>query len=242
MNRIPNKSIDMILCDLPYGTTKCKWDTIIPLNKLWYQYNRIIKDNGIIALFSQTPFDKILGTSNIKMLKYEWIWEKSKPTGHLNSKYAPMKKHENILIFTNNPTSYTKIKKNVRYYIHELLTPINKKINRKHKEESVYDKKSYKSTIQKYSGYPVDIIKFNVAQKPIHPTQKPVDLCKYLINIYTKENEVVLDNCIGSGTTAIACLNTNRKYIGFELNNTYYKKANDRINTYKNINKNKKGR
>ena len=239
MKDIEDKSIDMILCDLPYGSTKCKWDSQINLSILWEQYKRIIKDNGIIALFAQTPFDKILGCSNLEMLKYEWIWDKGKPTGHLNAKYAPMKKHENILIFTNNPTSYTKKNKNNRYYIDFLLNKTDKTINRTFKKECVYDKNSNKTTVQTKTGHPVDIIKFNRVSKPIHPTQKPVDLLEYLIKIYTKQNDVVLDNCMGSGSTGEAVLRVggNRKFIGIEKDNTYFNIAKERIeNTYNELN------
>ena len=226
---IPDKSIDMILCDLPFGTTKCKWDSIIPFDKLWNQYNRIIKDNGVVALFAQTPFDKALGVSNLDMLKYEWIWEKSKPTGHLNANYAPMKKHENILIFTKSPTSYTKENKDTRYYVDFMLTPINKVVKRKFKDDCVYDKNSNKNTVQKFQGYPTDILKFNGVQKPIHPTQKPTELLEFFIKLYTKANETVLDNCLGSGSTAIAAINTNRNFLGFENDSTYYELAKDRV-------------
>lgn len=229
MDNIPDKSIPFIFADLPYDTTKCKWDSIIDLNKLWEHYNRILTEDGVIALFAQSPFDKILGCSNLEMLKYEWIWDKGKPTGHLNAKYAPMKKHENILIFTNNPTSYTKNNKNKRYFIDELLNPINKIVHRNFKDECVYDKNSNKSTIQNKEGHPIDIIKFNRVSKPIHPTQKPTELLEYFIKLYTIENETVLDNCIGSGSTGVACINTNRKFIGIEKEEKYFNISVDRI-------------
>ena len=229
MKELKPKSIPLILADLPYGSTKCKWDSIIPFDPLWEQYKRIITDDGVIALFAQTPFDKILGASNIEMLKYEWIWEKSKPTGHLNAKYAPMKKHENILIFTNNATSYTKENKDVRYYIDFLLTEVNHLVKRKFKDECVYDKTSNKNTVQKFTGYPTDIIHFNNVQKPIHPTQKPTELLEFFIKIYTKENETVLDNVMGSGSTGVACMNIDRKFIGIEKETTYCDISLDRI-------------
>lgn len=229
MKKINDKSIPFIFADLPYGTTKCKWDSVIDLNKLWEQYNRILTEDGVVALFAQSPFDKILGCSNLEMLKYEWMWEKSKPTGHLNAKYAPMKKHENILIFTNNPTSYTKNNKNNRFFIDELLEKTNKIVHRKFKDECVYDKTSNKSTIQTQKGYPTDILKYNGIAKPIHPTQKPTELLEYLIKIYTKENEVVLDNCMGSGSTGVACININRRFIGIEKEEKYFNISVDRI-------------
>ncbi len=222
MNRIEDKSIDMILCDLPYGTTRNKWDSVIPLDKLWKQYNRIIKDNGAIVLTAQTPFDKILGCSNIEMLKYEWIWQKSKPTGHLNAKKMPMKEHENILVFY----------KKLPVYNCYGLKLTNKIVSRTNKGN--YGECS-KTTIQEYTGYPKSIIKFNsiITTKQLHPTQKPVDLFEFLIKTYTNEGDIVLDNCMGSGTTAIACMNTNRNYIGFELDKGYYDIILERIKNHK---------
>lgn len=226
MKLIDDKSIDMILCDLPYGTTRNKWDSIIPLDKLWEQYERIIKDNGAIVLSAQTPFDKILGCSNLKLLKYEWIWEKNKATGFLNSKKMPLKAHENILVFYRKLPVYNPqglVKKN---------QPTINKGDRGKKIEGAggtnYDKAT-KDSIQEYENYPKDILRFNVVMKPTHPTEKPIDLFEYLIKTYTNEGETVLDNCMGSGTTAIACINTNRNYIGFELDKHYCDIANERI-------------
>lgn len=226
MKDIPDKSVDMILCDLPYSTTRNHWDSMIPLDLLWEQYERIIKDNGAIVLTAQTPFDKVLGCSNLKMLKYEWIWDKSLVTGHLNAKKMPLKKHENILVFykklpTYNP-QFTKGK------------PYNKGfVNTK---SSNYGKQ--KDTIIKNETgdrYPVSIINFKNARLKgnVHPTQKPVELFEYLIRTYTNEGEVVLDNCIGSGTTAIASINTNRKFIGIEKEKEYYEFCLERIEAHK---------
>ena len=223
MKRIDDKSIDMILCDLPYGMTYNKWDTVIPLDKLLEQYERIIKDNGAIVLTAQTPFDKVLGTSNLKMLRYEWIWEKENATGFLNAKKQPLRKHENILVFYKrlplyNPQmgkgkSYTAVRKekpSLNYYNNQKMT----------------------KTVSDGERYPVSIIKFNRDKEKLHPTQKPVALFEYLIKTYTDEGEIVLDNCIGSGTTAVACLNTNRNFIGFEKEEKYYNIANERIEKY----------
>lgn len=235
MNRIPDKSIDMILCDLPYGTTQCKWDNIIPFDKLWKQYERIIKANGAIVLFGIEPFTSTLISSNIKNFKYNWIWKKDKATGHLNAKKQPMRSTELISVFykkqcTYNPQLSKKPKKNIRP-----ATTKRKNIDNYGK----MDKESVRG-IPIDMSYPKDILEFRACfgdkGKSFHPTQKPVDLCKYLIKTYTNENEMILDNCIGSGSTAIACLESNRNYIGFELDNTCYKKAQERINTYK-INK-----
>ncbi|MGD1416484.1 DNA-methyltransferase [Bacillus stercoris] len=223
MKLIKDKSIDMILCDLPYGTTQNKWDSIIPLDKLWQEYNRIIKDNGAIVLTAQTPFDKVLGNSNLKMLKYEWIWEKNRGTGHLNAKKMPMKSHENILVFYKKLPTYNPQMREGEPYIRKdcSKSSLNKgnygKTNESH------------TTISEGGRYPLSVINFNSVERTIHPTQKPVELFEYLIKTYTNEGELVLDNCMGSGTTAIACINTKRNYIGFELEEEYIKLINERI-------------
>lgn len=230
MKDIPDGSIDMILCDLPYGTTQNKWDSIIPLDKLWEQYNRIIKDNGAIVLFAQTPFDKVLGASNLKHLKYEWIWNKKLGTGHLNAKKMPLKKHENILVFYKKLPTY-----NPQFSIGE---PYDKGFG--FGESSNYGKQI--AVIHKNESgkrYPTSILDFTNAnrQNRLHPTQKPVALLEYLIKTYTNEGEIVLDNTMGSGSTGVACLNINRKFIGIELDDTYFEIAKQRIeNTYNELN------
>ena len=222
MQRIPDKSIDMILCDLPYGTTRNSWDSVLPFNKLWEQYERIIKDNGAIVLTAQTPFDKALGTSKLEWLRYEWIWEKSNATGHLNANRMPLKSHENILVFYKelpiyNPQfTYGKPYK-ATYSMHS----------------SNYGKqKDNIETVNDGYRFPRSVLFFNNEKDNFHPTQKPVELFEYLIKTYTNDEGVVMDNCIGSGTTAIACINTNRNYIGFEIDEEYYRKAIDRINSH----------
>ena len=172
MKDIPDKSIDMILCDLPYGTTQNKWDSIIPLDLLWEHYERIIKDNGCIALFSQTPFDKVLGNSNLKLLKYEWIWQKSKPTGHLNSKKMPLKEHENILVFYKKLPTY-----NPQGLIKKEIATIRKGRS----GNGTNYGKSDNDALQEFENYPRDILKFQSETITIHPTQKPVALLEYLI-------------------------------------------------------------
>jgi len=223
MKRVPDKSVDMILCDLPYGTTRNKWDSIIPLEPLWEQYERVIKDNGAIVLTAQTPFDKVLGVSNLKLLKYEWIWEKNKATGHLNAKKMPMKAHENVLVFYKKLPSY----------IPQGLVKKSIATVRKASDNGSNYGKSDKEAIQEYENYPRDILQFPSDTNTTHPTQKPVALFEYLIRTYTNENETILDNCMGSGTTAIACINTSRKFIGFELDETYFNLANERISNHK---------
>ncbi|WP_428828517.1 DNA-methyltransferase [Bacillus altitudinis] len=221
MRMLPDKSVDMILCDLPYGTTRNKWDSIIPLDKLWDQYERIIKDNGAIVLTAQTPFDKILGASNLKLLKYEWIWKKNKATGHLNAKKMPMKNHENILVFYKKlPTYNPKMVK-----------------GRPYKQKSGRQSSNYNSQMQVVTEndgvrYPLTVQSFN-GERGFHPTQKPVELFEYLIETYTNEGEVVLDNCIGSGTTAVAANQLNRNFIGFETESEYIKIANQRLEANK---------
>ena len=223
MRVIPDKSVDMILCDLPYGTTRNKWDTIIPLEELWEQYERIIKDNGAIALFAQTPFDKVLGVSNLKMLKYEWIWEKEQGTGFLNAKKMPLKNHENILIFYKKPPIYNpQMRKGKPYTLERNTFTVN------------YGKQvDMVRTENTGERYPLTILKFKRDKEKLHPTQKPVDLLEYLIKTYTNEGEIVLDNCMGSGSTGVACLNANRKFIGIELDENYYNIACNRINNIK---------
>lgn len=218
MKDIPDKSIDMILCDLPYGTTKNKWDSLIDLDLLWKQYMRIIKDNGAIVLTAQTPFDKVLGMSNFKYLRYEWIWEKDNATGFLNANRMPLKSHENILVFYKKLPTYHPQKTKGK--------PYKAMRGRKSDNYGVYHATL---TDNKGDRYPRSVVRFDKAKHTLHPTQKPVSLFEYLIKTYTNEGETVLDNCIGSGTTAIACMNTNRQFIGFELNKEYYDIAKERI-------------
>jgi len=222
--------VDMILADLPYGTTQNKWDSVIPLDKLWGKYKKIIKNNGCIALFSQTPFDKVLGSSNLKLLKYEWIWRKNKATGFLNSKKMPLKEHENILIFYKNLPTY-----NPQGLIKKEKPTINKG-NRGKKEQGAGGTnygKATKDAIQEYENYPKDILEFSVVMKPCHPTEKPIDLLGYLINTYTNEGEIVLDNTCGSGTTLVAARNLKRKCYGIELDKKYCEIAKQRLENIK---------
>ena len=220
MKEIPDGVIDMILCDLPYGTTQNKWDSIIPLDLLWKQYLRIIKDNGAIVLSAQCPFDKVLGVSNLDNLKYEWIWEKGKATGHLNAKKMPMKSHENILIFYKNQPNYNPQKTEGKPY---------KPNGGKSKNDNYGDFEAIREGSADGSRYPRDVQFFTHETKPIHPTQKPVSLFEYLIKTYTNENDIVLDNTAGSGTTAIAAINTNRKFVCIEMDENYFNLANERI-------------
>ena len=215
MKDIPNGSIDMILCDLPYGTTRNKWDSIIPLEPLWAQYERIIKDNGAIVLTAQTPFDKVLGVSNLKLLRYEWIWHKDNASNFLNARRNPMKIHENVLVFYKKLPNYNPQKrKGFRPYHTN---------GRSNKLSSHYMKNFNPKDTGNTDGtrFPISVLNFN-AERGLHPTQKPVALFEYLIKTYTNENDLVLDNCAGSGTTAIACLNTKRQFIVMEKEQKYY--------------------
>jgi len=219
MSDIPDKSIDMILCDLPYGTTRNKWDSAIDLELLWDQYSRIIKDNGCIALFAQTPFDKVLGCSNLKMLKYEWVWQKDNATGFLNAKKMPLKIHENVLIFYKKPPIYNP-------QMRTGFKPYKCKQGRHSSNYGAYDK----GHITESNGerYPIDILTYS-RENGLHPTQKPVPLLEYFIRTYTDEGSLVLDNCMGSGSTGVAANNTNRRFIGIELDENYFNIAKERI-------------
>lgn len=219
MKDISDKSIDLILCDLPYGTTRNRWDVQLPLTKLWESYKRIIKDNGAIVLFAQTPFDKILGASNLNMLKYEWIYQKGYATGFLNSKKMPLKIHENILVFYSKRPVYNP----------QMRTGFKPYKTKTGKQSTNYGKFKQIDIISNGERYPIDIIKFNRDKIRLHPTQKPVALLEYLIKTYTNENDIVLDNCMGSGGTTVACINTNRQYIGMELDENYFEIAKNRI-------------
>ena len=221
MKYIPDGSVDMILCDMPYGTTRNKWDKCIPLEKLWQEYKRVVKKNGAIVLFAQTPFDKVLGTSNLDMLKYEWIWEKPLGTGHLNAKKMPLKSHENILVFYRQLPTY-----NPQW---EWGSPYTSTGGR---NSTNYGKQKECVTINSDGRrYPKDVLRFGKAEtdKHLHPTQKPVALLEFLIKTYTDSGDTVLDNCMGSGSTGVACVNTNRRFIGIELDADYFNIAKQRI-------------
>jgi len=223
-DEIKDKSIDLICADLPYGTTKCKWDSTLPLDELWVEYKRVIKDNGCIVLFGQTPFDKVLGCSNLGMLKYEWIYEKPQATGFLNAKKMPLKAHENILVFYKKPPTYNPQKT----YGHKPINSYTKKADVQNKTD-VYGKVSKDvSGGGETERYPRSVKVFksdkqkNKLNGTIHPTQKPLDLIKFLVKTYTNEKDLVLDNVAGSGTTAVACEELNRGYIVIEKEKKYY--------------------
>jgi site-specific DNA-methyltransferase (adenine-specific) len=224
MKDIPDGSVDMILCDLPYGTTACKWDTIIPFDKLWEQYERIVKPNGAIVLTASQPFTSALVMSNPKLFKYEAIWEKPNPSNFTFAKKGIMKFHESILIFYKNVPTY-----NPQMWIGEKNhSSIQGK--RKINNESGANLKIVPKNTSNIK-YPKSVIKIN-REMGLHPTQKPVALFEWLIKTYTNEGETVLDNCSGSGTTAIACLNTNRQFIVMEKEQKYFDVIKQRVNKF----------
>ena len=237
MKNIEDNSIDMILCDLPYGTTACRWDTIIPFEPLWEQYNRIIKDNGAIVLFGSQPFTSMLISSNIKGYKHSWVWHKNTIGNILVAKYQPLKNTEDIIVFSKKG-------KRVNYY------PIMTKSDRDYSKEKTglrnktsdlfgnireFKRSNYKKGDERY---PKHLIKFNTinnaSKERYHPTQKPVELLKYLIKTYTNDGDTILDNCMGSGSTGVAVLEVggDRKFIGIEMNDNYFDIAYNRINGY----------
>lgn len=236
MKTLDDTSVDLILCDLPYGTTRNKWDSVIDLELLWEQYNRVIKDRGAILLFAQTPFDKVLGVSNLENLRYEIIWQKTAPTGFLNAKKMPMKAHENILVFykklptynpqmtQGHPRKVSSKESRAKSVERQKLKVENKDSNYNFYGESV---EGYDST----ERYPLSVQVFAKDQQKenYHPTQKPVALLEWLLKTYTNEGDLVLDNCMGSGSTGVACVNLNRNFIGMELTEQYFEIAKERI-------------
>ncbi len=227
MPTFPDEAFDMILCDLPYGTTNCKWDSVIDLDKLWQQYNRIIKPNGAIVLTAQTPFDKLLGASNLEMLRYEWIWEKTQATGFLNANKMPMKAHENILVFYKNLPTYNPQKtqghKPINSYTKYVETQNNTELYGKMNKEIQGGGDT--------DRFPRSIVVFPSDKQTDyqHPTQKPVPLFEYFIRTYTNEGDLVLDNCAGCGTTARGCIRTKRNFVVIEKEEKYWKMINRNI-------------
>lgn len=249
MKDISDKSIDMILADLPYGTTRCGFDTVIPFDPLWKQYKRIIKDNGAILLFSQQPFTTDLIMSNRKMFRYEIIWNKTLPTGFLNAKKMPMRYHENICVFYKHLPTYNPQMRTV-----ERNDIGRERVNSGKAEQYnefrnndwkwVETGERYPSDVLEYVSEEIeDVVKFsnwngalfgNTDKTVKHPTAKPVDLLEYLIRTYTNEGDTVLDNCMGSGSTGVACVNTGRNFIGMELEEKYFEIAKNRIESINN--------
>jgi DNA modification methylase len=225
MKKIDDESVSLILCDLPYGTTACRWDSIIPFDKMWEQYNRIIKKNGAIVLFSAQPFTTKLINSNLKNYRYSWYWIKNTVTGFAFAKHQPMRKVEDINVFYKNKPIY------IPQGLIKLDKPkLKKRKNKKINNDTLYHEDSLmKEHIVEYTNYPNNLLCFNKESKTVHPTQKPHDLLAYLIKTYTNEEDLVLDNCMGSGSCGVACGTTKRRFIGIELENNYFEIAKDRI-------------
>lgn len=232
MKEIPDKSVDMILCDLPYGTTACKWDSVIPFEPLWEQYKRVIKDGHAIVLTATQPFTSALVMSNIGWFKYQWIWLKERPSNFFAAKFMPLNNTEDVLVFSSGGCN-NGAKTPMRYFpqgiqeIDRVAKNVNTggKIGMEHKT-SLNDGRLYHQTV---TGYPQKIIKFNNDKNTVHPTQKPVALMEYLIKTYTNEGETVLDSTMGSGSTGVACKNLNRRFIGVERDLEYFNMAKERI-------------
>ena len=254
MRSIEEHSIDLILCDLPYGTTDrkgseskknagsrlLKWDTVIPLDELWLEYKRVLKPRGAVVLTADQPFTSKLILSNVEWFKYEWIWKKKKTTGFLLANYRPMKQTEDVVVFSPaGAAAASKNGKNMTYNPQGLIEKrVKKKNNPKRLGKFLHNPKFMGENNkllheteyeQKYTNYPSEIIEFGLDKNVVHPTQKPVALMEYLIKTYSNENETVLDNCMGSGTTGVACVNTNRNFIGIERDEKYYDTAKSRI-------------
>lgn len=228
MKQIPDGSVDMILCDLPYGTTACKWDVVIPFEPLWEHYWRVLKKNGAVLLFGNEPFSSRLRLSSIEGYRYDWVWEKERGNGFANAKKQPLKAIENIMVFYKKPPTYnpqmTPLKKPYKHVL-----PVS---NSESHQYGCVKAASGERKVKEYThSYPKNILKISREHntKTVHPTQKPVQLLEYLIKTYTNEGEVVLDNCMGSGSTGVACINTNRRFIGIEKDAKYFDIAQKRI-------------
>lgn len=222
MKEIPDGSVDMVMCDLPYGTTDCAWDSVIPFGDIWPEYWRLCKPNAAIVLTASQPFNIALAASQLKFYKYEWIWRKSTATGHSNAKKQPLRKHENVCVFYRSPPTYN-----------PQMTEGKPYTIKRTKEVEIYANGGAKLnalTVNDGSRYPVSVLDIaNEYAGRVHPTQKPVALMEYLIRTYTNEGETVLDNCMGSGTTGVACVNTGRNFIGIERDEGYFKIAQGRV-------------
>jgi len=232
MKEIPSGSVDMILADPPYGTTACKWDSVIPLELMWEQLKRIIKPNGAIVMTASQPFTTKLISSNYDMFKYEWIWLKSKPTGFINAKNAPLKKHENLLVFSFGKTA--NCNSNNMVYNPQGVVASGKTVKSKNDSNDIIGTRPSRNNagyVQEFTGYPNSVLNFNSQGNTVHPTQKPVALMEYLIKTYTNDSETVLDFTMGSGTTGVACANLNRKFIGIEMDEGYFNISKQRILT-----------
>lgn len=227
LKEINDGVVDMVLAGPPYGTTACKWDSVIPFEPMWAELKRVAKKNAAILVFGSQPFTSAIGASNLRMLRYSWVWEKSRPTGHLNAKRQPLTGFEDILVFSKSPTSY--------FPQVQSIEPIRMKNSASHLRRNKDNVTSTVSGglreeyIQTQTAYPRGILRFKSESCRVHPTQKPVALLEYLIKTYTLEGETVLDFCMGSGSTGVAAMNLNRKFIGIEKDEGYFRIARERI-------------
>jgi site-specific DNA-methyltransferase (adenine-specific) len=234
MKHLPTGSVDMVLCDLPYGTTACAWDSLIDLKALWGEYKRILKPYRAVVLTASQPFTTTLAASNLEWLRYEWIWMKNRPTNFAHAKNKPMKKHENVLVFSEGTTVHaTQSDKRMPYFpqgVQEMAPKLMKKSRRVNPLDTFFsERKSHGDYVQDKTGYPHSILEFSTENKNWHPTAKPVALMEYLIRTYTERGQVVLDNTMGSGSTGVACINTGRRFIGIEREVNYFEVACSRV-------------
>ncbi len=230
MREIPDGSVDMICCDLPYGTTACKWDSVIPFEPLWAAYRRVCKRNAAIVLTASQPFTSALVMSNTNAFRYQWVWEKSKAGGIFNAKNMPLKQHEDVLVFSEGTCA--NCSPNRMPYFPQGLTRVDKEAKNSSRSgtDTIGNRPSRVGAyMQEFSGYPLSVLRIPSESKTVHPTQKPVALMEYLIRTYTNPGETVLDSTMGSGTTGVACMNTGRRFIGIERDETYFAIARDRI-------------
>lgn len=234
MSKVLDSSVDLILVDLPYGTSACSWDVVIPMEKLWEQYLRVLKPNGTVVLFGSEPFSSLVRSSNLEMYKYDWKWVKPRGANFLNAKYQPMKNYEDIMVFSRCPASYSRSRDSMVYNpIMSVGEPYKLRSGKQKLEKNNSTvRSSIKSVVTDNKGlrYPKATLEFKSDKDKLHPTQKPVDLLEYLIRTYTVEGMVVLDSCMGSGSTGVACKNLNRSFIGIELDVGYFDIAKQRIN------------
>ncbi len=247
MPRLADQSVDLILCDLPYGTTACSWDSVIPIKELWAEYRRLIKPCGVICLFGAEPFSTCLRMEAMDLYKYDWIWEKPAPTNYFHAKNMPMRAHEHISVFSGGSIGHANLLADKRMpYNPQGLTRVNRQVHRAlNKPDSVYSvRPSHKTEfVQQSAGYPTSILRFGLPTNGrLHPSQKPVELLEYLIRTYTSRRQLVLDNCMGSGSTGVACVNTGRDFIGMELDPKYFVIASRRILGAREVRSNDAGR
>lgn len=229
MRSIPDNSMDCIICDLPFGTTEFEWDCPLPLEQLWAQYNRILKPQGSVLLFGTEPFSSKLRMSNISNYKYDWVWVKNRPSGFQHARNMPLRNHELISVFSNASMGHlSQLGDNRMTYNPQGIVPSQHHSVRNYNYLGARRKQGV-NVHREFENYPRSILYYDCDEIHLHPTQKPVELLEYLIRTYTNEGDVVLDNCMGSGTTAVACINTNRHYIGFEINAEFYDIAKKRI-------------